>query len=109
MPQDLLKDFIWHRAIKVEGEDENIIRQDYAGALIRWDEFEQNTEYGWTMTPMLPITKGGKADFMSMIPWHIQNAKSKGDNYTHFETVLTSDANQNITKVQKWENLKKIC
>jgi len=108
MTQELLKDFIWHRAIEIPGEDSEKTRLDYAGAIIKWDEFGLETEYAWTMTPMLPVSKGGSADFMSLIPYHVKNAEAKGENYPLYETVLTSDGTHNIPFVQKWDMMKKL-
>jgi len=108
MTKELLKDFIWHRAIEAEGFDPKKTRLDYAGAIIKFEEYGQESEYGWTMVPLLPVSKGGKDDFMSLIPFHIKNAEAKGDNYPRYETVLTSDGTRNIPFAQKWDNLKKM-
>lgn len=108
MNKELLRDFIWHRAIEIPGFDPNNVRLDYAGAIIHWDEFEKEGAYGWVISPILPISKGGNYGLMSLIPWHHKNAKAKNEDYPYYRTVLSSKEGVNVEQCQGWCLMQKL-
>ncbi|EJW89528.1 HNH nuclease [gut metagenome] len=106
MTIELRKDFFWHRALPIPGQDAARVRKDYAGAIIHWDEYEQDSMFGWTIVPLVPYSKGGDDNWMSMLPYHMKNALAKGDDYPCYQTVLSSCGLENISKVQKWDVMR---
>lgn len=103
MKEDLKKDFIWHRAIEIPEQDGEKVRKDCAGAIIHWDEYEQDSEYGWTIVPLVPYSKGGSDCLMSLMPYHVRNAASKGIDFPKYKTVLSSVGMENKENVQYWD------
>lgn len=108
MTKELVKDFIWHRAQAIPGFNPDKVRLDYAGAIIHWDEFEKEGAYGWVCLPVQPISKGGNNDFMSLIPWHHQNAKAKNEDFPYYRTVLSSKDGVNVEQSQEWCFMQKL-
>ena len=108
MDNQLLRDLIWNRAKVVEGYDANQRRKDIAGAWIEWDQFETEDEYGWRVYPLIPLSKGGSIDWMSLIPLHWQNAQSRGENFPYYTTTISSKDDTNIRMEKHWNFLKEL-
>lgn len=101
MTEELNKDFNWHRALEIPGEDGEMIRKDYVGAIIRWDEYWMDSQHGWTIFPLLPYSKGGGDNLMSLLTFHIKNTVSKGEDYLIYETVISSVGVNTIPAIHK--------
>lgn len=108
MDKQLLRDFIWHRAQAVEGYDSDLRRKDMAGAWIEWDQFETEDEYGWRVSPLIPLSKGGSMDWMALIPLHWQNAQSRGDDFPRYTTIISSEGDTNAPIEKNWNFLKEL-
>lgn len=62
-------------------------RRDACGALIEWDEYDQNEErgYGWEIDHIKPVAEGGDDDIDNLQPLHWQNNRAKGDLYPVYQ------------------------
>ena len=78
------------------------LRKDYAGALIRRNEYGKQTDFGWEVDHLKPLSKGGTYDEGNLYPSHWKNNRRKSDNYPNWETEVTSQGDKNIEKVQHW-------
>ena len=108
MDKQLLRDLIWHRAKVVEGYDANKRRKDMAGAWIEWDQFETEDEYGWRVSPLIPLSKGGSMDWMALIPLHWKNAQSRGEDFPRYTTIISSEGDTNAPIEKNWNFLKEL-
>lgn len=105
---EIVKDYIWHRAKVVPGFDKNKIRQDLAGAWIYWDSYNQEDEFGWTIGPLMPVEIGGFDDLAGLQPYHWKNYRSKGLNFPYYSTIVSSEGNRNILLEKKWNYLTEV-
>lgn len=97
---------IWEKAKIITGYDPNIWRKDFAGAWIRRDYYGMRNNYGWAIDHIKPVNKGGNEEIHNLQPLHWRNNISKKDDYPIFITIVTSQDNQNIEKIQRWEIAK---
>jgi 5-methylcytosine-specific restriction endonuclease McrA len=93
---------VWEKATEVVGNDPNIWRKDFAGAWIRKDLYGTNTNYGWEIDHLNPISRGGGDAINNLYPLHWKNNRGKADNYPNFYTAITSEGVQNIERLQSW-------
>lgn len=94
---------VWNKAHRVNGNDPNIYRKDYAGAWIRRDQYGKETEYGWEIDHLKPISKGGTDDIINLMPLQWQNNRHKSDDYPEFHTSISSQNVHNIMLEQAWK------
>ena len=94
---------VWRKAKIENGYDPNIWRKDFAGAWIRRDHYGVESKYGWEIDHLKPSSKGGSDEISNLNPLHWCNNRKKSDNYPLFKTIMTSNANTNIEKIQSWK------
>ena len=71
---------VWSKAIKVINQDSAFIRKDRCGAWIKINDYgNRNSEYGWEIDHIVPITKGGTDVLSNLQPLHWDNNVAKGD------------------------------
>ncbi|MBR5434607.1 MAG: HNH endonuclease [Bacteroidales bacterium] len=100
------KKLIWEQA-KIKRFNPAIWRQDLAGAWIKWDDYGKQTDFGWTIDHIIPISQGGDDSLENLQPLHWRNNLEKGDNYPQYNTIISSGINKdgndcNIEKKQSW-------
>ena len=96
-------DEIWKKAQIQANNNPEIFRKDYAGAWIRKEDFgNRDSQFGWEIDHLKPISKGGTHDSENLYPLHWKNNVTKGDNYPEWESIITSQGIENIEKKQKW-------
>ncbi len=93
---------VWEKGIIVEGYDPAMYRKDVCGAWIKFTEFGRDTEWGWSIDHVFPISKGGNNNLINLRPMHYKNNISKGDNHPEYKAVITSESNKNVTKEQSF-------
>ena len=94
-------DAIWNRAEKEEGYDPDKFRKDACGAWIVRDKYADSTNpYGWEIDHVYPQSRGGGDDDFNLRALHIENNRSKSDNYPSYIAVVTADGNKNIRRIR---------
>ena len=72
---------VWNKGIVVTGYDSKVYRKDICGHLIKFDEYGQETGYGWEIDHIYPVSKGGSDDLSNLQPLYWENNRKKGDTY----------------------------
>lgn len=94
---------VWEKAKIVPNNDPAIFRQDYAGAWIRKDLYgSTESEYGWQVDHLLPLSKDGTYELSNMYPLQWRNNEQKGDDYPNWETAMTAEGVHNVEQVRNW-------
>ena len=97
---------VWEKAKPIEGLDKAMYRQDYAGAIIRRDQYgkgENHLDFGWTIDHAKPIAKGGTNDSGNLVPLQWENNICKSDDYPKFKTNISSELGND----NKWRNVER--
>lgn len=92
---------LWRRAAEAPGYDPNVWRKDFAGAWIRRDMYGMRSPFGWTACRKNPHV-GSAVSTDNMMAAHWRNYRMKGSNYPAFKSIITSEGNRNVEKVQSW-------
>ena len=99
------KRIIWDKGEIVPGYDKNVWRKDQCGAFIKWNCYgdrSSQTNCGWEIDHMQPVSLGGTDDLGNLLPMHWRNNRKKSDNYPNFFSIVTSSGTQNIDLLQSW-------
>lgn len=93
----------WEKALKQPNNNPNVYRKDYAGAWIKKDHYGKTNDYGWEVDHRNPLENGGTYSPRNLEPLQWQNNRTKGDDYPHWKTSITSDGVKNVEKEQEWD------
>lgn len=99
------KKYVWdNKATKVEGVDPDVFRQDYAGAWMRYADYgNRNSQYGWEIDHLKPLSQGGEEVMTNYLPLQWQNNVRKGDNYPRWATAVAADGQNNVEQEKFWK------
>ncbi|MCC6373004.1 MAG: HNH endonuclease [Bacteroidia bacterium] len=100
--------YVFEKAALAPNMDEKKYRKDLAGAIIAFEDYSKESNFGWEVDYIYPESKGGSADSLNLRPMHWKNKKEKGNNYPDYRTVITSVINKNIEKVQAFTVNRKL-
>ena len=99
------KKYVWdNKAVKVDGVDPDVFRQDYAGAWMRYADYgNRNSQYGWEIDHLKPLAQGGEEVMTNYLPLQWQNNVRKGDNYPRWTTAVAADGQNNVEQEKFWK------
>ncbi len=73
---------VWKKGRPVSGYDEKVWRYDMCGTPIKQSEYGNvNSEHGWEVDHIKPVSKGGDDDLSNLQPLQWDNNRRKGDTY----------------------------
>ena len=98
------KKAVWERARQIDGVDADSMRQDYAGAWIRYVDYgNRNSQYGWEIDHLKPLSLGGAEDLSNYLPLQWQNNVRKVNDYPRWTTAVSADGQNNIEIEKYWK------
>lgn len=93
---------VWQKAFPQQNNDPNVYRKDYAGAWIRRSDYGKQTEYGWEIDHVRPLSLNGSHNLSNLLPLQWQNNLEKSDNFPQWTTKITSKGVHNEEGKQSW-------
>jgi 5-methylcytosine-specific restriction endonuclease McrA len=81
-------DAVWEKAHAEAGSNSDKFRKDVCGAWMVKSSFGKNSQFGWEIDHILPISKGGKDDPQNLQPLHWQNNENKADNHPNWICLI---------------------
>lgn len=88
---------VWEKATIVAGYDSSKYRKDKCTAwIIRADYGNRNSNYGWEIDHITPVSKGGSDNISNLQPLHWENNAAKADE--PLVCVVVSSGNTNVSK-----------
>ena len=62
-------------------------KKDSCGALIQKNKYGTQSEHGWEIDHIKPVSQGGTDDLSNLQPMHWENNRYKGDNWPEWECL----------------------
>jgi 5-methylcytosine-specific restriction endonuclease McrA len=81
-------DAVWKKAHPIAGSNPDKFRKDDCGALMVKSSFGKDSQFGWEIDHILPISKGGKDDLANLQPLHWKNNEGKADDHPNWICVI---------------------
>lgn len=90
---------VWNKGNVVYATDPNVWRKDKSGAWINYNQYgNRDSDYGWEIDHIVPESQGGSDYLGNLQPLQWENNCTKGDDYPHYCTSVSSEGNKNIKK-----------
>ncbi len=89
---------VWNKAKVIPGNDPDLWRKDQCGAWIGRDFYgNRNSEYGWEIDHITPVSDGGTDALSNLRPLQWKNNASRQDG--RLACKVTSTGTHNVEKV----------
>ncbi len=79
---------VWEKAQAVSGSNPDKFRKDVCGAWMVRSSFGKDSQFGWEIDHIMPISKGGKDELQNLQPLHWKNNEAKADDYPQWVCFL---------------------
>jgi hypothetical protein len=79
---------VWAKAHPIGGSNPDKFRKDACGAVIVKSSFGKDSQFGWEVDHILPVSKGGKDDLHNLQPLHWKNNEGKHDDHPNWICVI---------------------
>jgi len=79
---------VWGKGHVVVGSNPDKFRKDVCGAWMVKSSFGKNSQFGWEVDHILPISKGGKDDLQNLQPLHWKNNENKADDHPNWTCMI---------------------
>lgn len=90
---------VWSKARIENGYNPDLVRKDACGAWIMKNHYgNRNSEYGWEIDHVYPISMGGSDDEANLRAMQWENNLAKGDDYPIYLSKIQAEGNKNINK-----------
>lgn len=84
-------DAVWEKGQVVPNYDPSIWRKDKCGAFITRNQYgNTNSEYGWEIDHIIPVSKGGTDALSNLQPLQWKNNRHKADEI-HWSCLIKSN------------------
>lgn len=85
---------VWEMAKEIARNNPNVWRQDQCGAWIKRDEYgNRNSEFGWEIDHITPVSRGGSDDLSNLRPLQWENNASRQDGRLTFKVTASGEHN----------------
>lgn len=76
------KQAVWKKGTPIDGYSADIWRRDICGSAMKYsDHGDRNSEYGWEIDHIKPVSKYPSDDLSNLQPLHWRNNAAKADQY----------------------------
>jgi HNH endonuclease len=83
-------DAVWRKGKVVPGYDSAVLRKDACNAWIRRSEYGQETENGWEIDHLRPVSQGGGDQLANLQPLQWQNNRHKSDSWPQWSCAVAA-------------------
>jgi 5-methylcytosine-specific restriction endonuclease McrA len=71
---------VWAKGSVIQNYDSKIWRRDKCGRAMKWSEYgNRNSDYGWEIDHINPVSNNGTDDLSNLQPLYWKNNSDKGD------------------------------